>query len=406
MRFCMVTTFYPPYHFGGDATYVRSLSRALVELGHEVEVIHCEDAFHTVNKGSETSHDTNDEGITVHRLKNRFGFLSALITQQTGRPGLKAGKLRTLLDRDFDVVNFHNISLVGGPGVLAMSKAPITLYTLHEHWLVCPTHILWKNRSHACDGRTCFTCSLRSAIPPQLWRYTGLINRSLENVDMLLSPSEFTAQQHRDGGIECPIQILKMFSSLDPGSEIDEELIGRPKFIYAGRMTASKGIASLLEVFSDLDDCELLVLGEGDLRLPLQQQYADKKNIKFMGFVPQAELVSIYKGASALLYPSLAPEAFALGVPEAYACGLPTIVRDAGANKAHIDATGAGFVYRTQDELRQAIKKIASDRGLRLELGRKARSGYEKYYTKKQHLDNYLNCISDISKKKGIRLPQ
>src|SRR5215472_2805463 len=45
MRFCMVTTYYPPYHFGGDATYVHALSRALVKLGHEVEVMHCVDAY-------------------------------------------------------------------------------------------------------------------------------------------------------------------------------------------------------------------------------------------------------------------------------------------------------------------------------------------------------------------------
>ncbi len=31
MRFCMVTTFYPPFHFGGNATYVR----ALAARGHE-----------------------------------------------------------------------------------------------------------------------------------------------------------------------------------------------------------------------------------------------------------------------------------------------------------------------------------------------------------------------------------
>ena len=48
-----------------------------------------------------------------------------------------------MLDRDFDVVNFHNISLIGGPGVLQMSRGPATLYTLHEHWLICPTHIFW-----------------------------------------------------------------------------------------------------------------------------------------------------------------------------------------------------------------------------------------------------------------------
>ena len=26
MRFCMITTFYPPYSFGGDAVFVQALS--------------------------------------------------------------------------------------------------------------------------------------------------------------------------------------------------------------------------------------------------------------------------------------------------------------------------------------------------------------------------------------------
>jgi hypothetical protein len=30
-----------------------------------------------------------------------------------------------VLDRDFDVVNFHNISLIGGPDVLQMCRAPV-----------------------------------------------------------------------------------------------------------------------------------------------------------------------------------------------------------------------------------------------------------------------------------------
>ncbi len=29
MRFCMVTTFYPPCHFGGDATFVQALAKTL-----------------------------------------------------------------------------------------------------------------------------------------------------------------------------------------------------------------------------------------------------------------------------------------------------------------------------------------------------------------------------------------
>src|SRR5262245_47361117 len=170
MRFCMVTTFYPPYHFGGDATYVRALSRALAALGHQVEVMHCVDAYR-LKKWNELP-DVIDDGIFVHRLKSPFGFISPLIRQQTGHPGLKSRAERAVFARPFDVVHFHNISLVGGPAIIRWSRAPVTIYTLHEHWLLCPTHIFWKNKSRPCDGPTCLRCSIVSGIPPQLWRYT------------------------------------------------------------------------------------------------------------------------------------------------------------------------------------------------------------------------------------------
>ena len=93
----MVTTFYPPYHFGGDATYVASLSRALVARGHSVEVIHCEDAYHAANHSiPRTKPEKADDGVIVHRIKSRFGLLSPLLTQQTGRPCLKSRSLEEI----------------------------------------------------------------------------------------------------------------------------------------------------------------------------------------------------------------------------------------------------------------------------------------------------------------------
>jgi len=41
----MITTFYPPYSFGGDAIFVERLSSELARRGHHVEVIHCEDSY-------------------------------------------------------------------------------------------------------------------------------------------------------------------------------------------------------------------------------------------------------------------------------------------------------------------------------------------------------------------------
>ena len=399
MRFCMVTTFYPPYHFGGDATYVRALSRALVARGHSVEVIHCEDAYHVRGKDLGDRQPAIDDGIIVHRLKSRLGILSPLITQQTGHPGLKSGALRAVLERDFDVVNFHNISLVGGPAILSMSRAPVTLYTLHEHWLLCPTHIFWKNRSEACQVKQCIRCSIRSGTPPQLWRYGSLIERSMKRVDAFISPSKFTARLHREAGIG-PVQVMPLFSSLDPGAPTNESMPPRPGFLFVGRVTASKGIVPLLEQFAQLPQYDLTVVGEGDLRERLEREYARHANIRFLGLMPQDELVKLYRAATALVFPSLAPESFGLSIVEAFACGTPAIVHDAGATGELVDSAGGGIVYRTREEFLEALRALAADPELRSRLGRQARAGFERLYTQRRHVDAYLACIEEVRQRK------
>ncbi len=185
----MVTTFYPPYSFGGDGAFVQQLARDLVRAGHEVHVVHCTDAWRVVSGQSEPveAADTSD-GVVVHRLRSRFGKLSPLVTQQTGRPSFKTSELKRILSDGFDVINFHNISLVGGPGVLGMGAAT-RVFTLHEHWWVCPTHILYKYTGELCEERACLRCTLAHRRPPQLWRGAqAWMGRCLSNVDLVVSP--------------------------------------------------------------------------------------------------------------------------------------------------------------------------------------------------------------------------
>jgi glycosyltransferase involved in cell wall biosynthesis len=401
MRFCMVTTYYPPYHIGGCATYVRALSRALVAQGHEVEVMHCLDAYR-LNYKNEPPEEPPDEGIVVHRLKSRFGFLSTLISQQTGHPGLKSPAERAILARPFDVVNFHNISLIGGPAVLTWSRAPVTLYTLHEHWLLCPTHIFWKNKSHPCDRPTCFRCSLVSGIPPQLWRYTGLMQRSVAHVDALLAPNEYTAKSHREAGLKPPIHVLPLFSAIEPRTAGAPPQRERPRFLFVGRLFAPKGIVQLLEEMVGLPDYDLLVIGDGEMRGELERRFAGCRNISLLGRIPQSELVSAYQDATALIFPSLVPETFGLSIVEAFACGTPVIVHDSGGSRELVDATGAGFVYQKSDELRQILARLANEAGLRERLGRRARQGFLQLYTSQRHVERYLAHVHAIRDAKGF----
>ena len=239
-------------------------------------------------------------------------------------------------------------------------------------------------------------------VPPQWWRYTNLIQRSLANVDVLLAPSEFTAQQHRAAGLAMPIEVLPTFSSLDPGSPVRPVRRDRSGFVFVGRITASKGIGILLEEFARLPEFDLDVIGDGELRHRLKEQYAGHRHIRFLGSVPQRELMGAYQRAMALILPSLAPEVFPLTVLEALACGTPAAVHDAGGNREAVEKTGGGFVYRSGKEFRQILSLLAEDATLRETLAQRARTGYEQFYTQAQYLASYLRVIDAIGTKKSV----
>src|SRR5205085_6354370 len=98
LKFCMVTTFFGAHSFGGDAAYVDRLARALCRRGHEVHVFHCVDAFNAVRGRHPLRSYTPMDGLHVHPLESRFGVLSPLATQVTGRPVFKARALREVLE--------------------------------------------------------------------------------------------------------------------------------------------------------------------------------------------------------------------------------------------------------------------------------------------------------------------
>jgi glycosyltransferase involved in cell wall biosynthesis len=197
--------------------------------------------------------------------------------------------------------------------------------------------------------------------------------------------------------------VLPLFSAIQPppgNARLSRH--ARPRFLFVGRVTASKGIVPLVEEFATLPEHELLVVGDGELRSTLERRFANCPNIRFLGQIPQSDLIPLYEAATALVFPSLAPETFGLSIVEAFACGTPAIVRDAGGCREPVDATGAGIVYRTNEELRQSVLKLGSARQLREQLGRRARNGFARLYTVGRHLDQYLGHIETIRTQKGF----
>src|SRR5205823_1910946 len=62
-----------------------------------------------------------------------------------------------------------------------------------------------------CVDPHCLRCTLAFKRPPQLWRYTRLLERELPHVDLFLSPSRFTKRAHEERGFTRPIRHLPYF---------------------------------------------------------------------------------------------------------------------------------------------------------------------------------------------------
>jgi glycosyltransferase involved in cell wall biosynthesis len=393
----MVTTFYPPYHFGGDAIYVHRLSNELARRGHSVTVVHDPEAFRVLG-GRPGAPASRHAGVVVEPIRTGWPRSSPLVTYLTGRPGLKARQLERILGHgEFDVINFHNVSLIGGPEVLAYGEG-VKLYTMHEHWLVCPMHTLWKNNREVCERPTCTSCSLVYRRPPQLWRHTSLLRRRVQDVDLFLAPSRFTMETHRSRGFERPMRHLPPFVSrselTSPATKTARRK--RPYFLVVGRLERLKGVQKLLEVFRDYRGAELVIVGDGSLAPALRRQAADLPHVEFVGALPFEDLHSLYEKAIAVVVPSVGYETFGLVTIEAFARKTPAIVHDLGGLPEAVSDSGGGFIYRTDTELIEAMEKLRRSPELRDDLGRRGHESYLRRWTEVAHLDAYLGIIEEL----------
>jgi glycosyltransferase involved in cell wall biosynthesis len=399
LRFCMVTTFYPPYNFGGDGIFVRRLSHELARRGHHVEVIHCRDAYRLLHRGEPEGGYDDPPGVVVHGLESGAGPLSPLATQQTGAPLFKRRAIRRILDQGFDVIHFHNVSLVGGPGVLACGRG-IKLYTPHEYWLVCPTHVLFRYHRAPCVKPHCFTCTLSYGRPPQWWRYTDLLPRSLEHLDALLAPSLFSRDVHLRAGFRVPIEHLPLFIQPPeprPSAPPARDARGLPYFLFAGRLEKIKGLHTLLPVFRRWTRARLLVAGEGGWESHLRDMARDCPTVEFVGFRTRSQLDDLYRHAMALIVPSVNFEVGPLVALEALAHGTPVIGRNIGSISEAVTDTGAGFTYDDDAGLLKALDRLMDEPGLRSTLGERGREGFQRSWTPDAHLDRYLGLIDRIA---------
>lgn len=403
LRFAMVSTFYPPFNTGGDGIAVQRLARALAARGHGVDVIHDTDAYRLLS-GNAPEIPFDDDGVRVHRLRSPNKVWSSLTVQQMGRPTTHRERLQELLENRYDVIHYHNVSLVGGPGVWSMGTG-VKLHTAYDYWLVCPSHILWRDNKEPCDEKRCIRCVLRHRRPLQLWRATNRMKKEARHIDAFMTLSESARDVHRRFGFEERMSVVPPFLPFEAPRlrPIREQQGGkRPFFLYVGRLDQGKGLQDVIPHFDGSFDADLLIAGTGDYENELRELAADTDHVQFLGHKPMSELRKLYREARALVMPSLGFEVFPLAVMEAFREGTPLIARSIAPYPEIVRETGGGVVFRTETELKGTLRRFALDAGYAEDMGRQAFAGYAKRWREDVAMERYFDVIREVAQRRGL----
>lgn len=296
-----------------------------------------------------------------------------------------------------DVVHVHNTFPLLSPAIFhALAGTGVArVLTLHNYRLFCPAAIPMR------AGKVCTDCLDRRSVLPALqhgcYRNSRLatvplaLNVALhraagtwtKEVDAFIALTEFQRQRVVDAGL--PASLVHVKPNFYPGNPVVVPWAQRqPYIVFAGRLSAEKGVATLLRAWQQwgAKAPELRVLGGGELRGELERMAAGLQ-VRFLGQLSAAEAQQQIAEASLLALPSECFEGFPMVVREAFAFGTPVAVSDLGALPSIVQHGESGVVFKAANpaSLQQELRQAWCTPGLLEKLGRGARAAFDANYT-------------------------
>jgi glycosyltransferase involved in cell wall biosynthesis len=231
--------------------------------------------------------------------------------------------------------------------------------------------------------------------------------KSLERADIIWLNSAYTKQQLMQyyPGI-AQRKLLFTGAGINPGfmRRIAQAGVGVRKdslqeyILFVGTIEPRKNLVFLLRLFRELEPkgYQLVIVGDpgwGDMRKHIDEILQEKDypagSVHFAGFVPDDELIDLYKDAAFFISVSLNE---GLGLPqlEAMACGCPVIAPHHSAMIEVVQGAGVTVKGWDQEDWLAAIGDLTLNRAHYIQLGyaRVKEYHWEDIVTR---LDNNLN---------------
>jgi len=253
--------------------------------------------------------------------------------------------------------------------------------------------------------------------------YHGKLRRLFVAVPLVLARSQSLADRLMRFG--CPPEKLRINRTgvpLDefPFADRDLPSDGQWKIVQACRLIPKKGVATSLRAFAifkrDHPKAEFFLAGKGPLQPELEMLAAGLgifKDVHFMGFLSQSELLKLYASSHLLLHPSeTLPNQDQEGVPnsvlEAMATGLPVVATRHGGIPEAVEDGRNGFLLNEEDHvgLANAMEQITRSPDLMREMGLRARSTIVNRFAQDAQIDQLESFYEEAISMNGAAEPE
>jgi colanic acid/amylovoran biosynthesis glycosyltransferase len=258
---------------------------------------------------------------------------------------------------------------------------------------------------------------------PEIKGYHGKLARLFHALPLVLARSQSLADRLIQFG--CPPEKLRINRTgvpLDEFPFVDRQppSDGQWKIVQACRLIPKKGVATSLRAFAifkkDHPKAEFFLAGKGPLQPELEMLAAGLgifKDVRFVGFLSQAELVKLYASSHFLLHPSeTLPNQDQEGVPnsvlEAMATGLPIVATRHGGIPEAVEDGQNGFLADEEDHvgLANAMEHITRSPGLLKEMGLHARNTVVERFAQKAQIDQLESFYEEAIRMNAAAEPE
>jgi glycosyltransferase involved in cell wall biosynthesis len=275
---------------------------------------------------------------TYARSNDEVGGMSSLaLARQTLWSDRTPADLAALVSRFRpDVMHSHNTFPLVSPSLYwAAARAGVpVVQTLHNFRLMC-LNALFLREGKVCEdcmghlpwrgvARACYRGShaASAALAGMLALHRGL-GTYRNKVARYIALNEFCRRKFIEGGLPAERVVVKPnFVDFDAQAETS-----RAGFLFVGRLSAEKGIATLAEAMWQLPNAQMRVAGDG----PEAGLLEDAQGVVRLGSLPGEAVRQEMGRAMALVVPSIWYENFPRTIVEAFASGLPVIASRIGA---------------------------------------------------------------------------